>query len=127
MTRFELNAEVGDEPLNELFRAAWPNYDHVEFGPLLEASLLHVLAYEDDELVGFVRVVPCGLTRGFVLGPTVRPSAHGKGIGSALLDEAAQAAKQVGMKKLLVEFRSELRSFYQKSGFRHTAAGIRKL
>lgn len=127
MIRYEVNGPADETGLNDLFEAAWPRYKRLEFAPLLEASLLYVIAYGDDDLVGFVRVVPCGLTRGFVLGPTVHPSMQGQGIGTALLDEAAEAAKADGMKMLIVEFRSDQREFYQKAGFRHAASGIRTL
>ena len=125
--RYVLNGPVEDEPLNALFDEAWPSHPPTDFSPLLEDSLLHVLAYEEDALVGFVRLVRCGIGGGFVLGPTVHPSVQGQGVGLALLDEVATAGKDIGLSKLHVEFASGLRSFYARAGFRHTAAGVRRL
>ena len=127
MVRYEVNGRVGDGPLNELFGEAWPNYTWTDFTPLIESSLVHVLAYGEDALVGFVRVAACGLDRGFVFGPTVRPEFQRQGVGTALLNQAASAAQDRGVKTLHVEFASQLRGFYARAGFRHTAAGIRRL
>ena len=127
MVRYVLNGPVESEPLNELFDDAWPSHAQTDFGPLLDASLLYVLAYDSDTLVGFVRLVGCGAERGFVLGPTVHPSVQGQGVGLALLDQTASAAKEAGLKRLHVEFASGLRGFYARAGFRHAAAGVRRL
>lgn len=127
MVRYVLNASEDDQSLNALFDEAWPAHRQTEFGPLLEASLLHVLAYRSDEVIGFVRVIGCGGDRGFVVGPTVRPDSQGQGVGTALLNEAASAAQEAGVKTLHVEFISQLRQFYSRSGFKHTAAGVRRL
>lgn len=127
MVRYVLNGPTDDEALNELFDDAWPNHQRLDFAPLLEASLVYVLAYDEDTLVGFIRVVACGTKRGFVLGPTVRTSAHRQGIGTALLNHAADAAKEAGVKSLHVDFASHLRPFYAGAGFKHTASGVRRL
>ena len=92
MVRYVVNAPADDEELNALFAAAWRNHQATDFGPVLEASLLYVLAYRSDALVGFIRVLQCGRTRGFVIGPTVHPDVQRQGVGTALLNEAASAA-----------------------------------
>jgi len=127
MIRHVLNGPNDDAALNELFAAAWPNHTAIDMGALLEESLFQVMSYDSDALVGFVRVVPCGSRRGFVLGPTVHPDWQGRGIGKALLNEVASAAEGSGLNSLHVEFASNQRSFYASAGFRHTAAGVRKL
>jgi len=127
MIRYVVNAPEDSEPLNALFDKAWPNHQSTEFGPILDASLLHVVAYESDAVVGFLRVIGCGGDRGFIVGPTVHPESQRRGVGTALLEEAATAAQERGVASLHVEFASELRSFYAKAGFRHTAAGVRRL
>lgn len=127
MVRYLVDAPVDDAALNDLFDDAWPSHRRLDFAPLLAESLVHVVALEEDRLVGFVRVVPCGLGRGFVLGPTVRTSAQGRGVGTSLLNEAASAAREAGVTTLHVEFASQLRAFYAGAGFQHTAAGVRRL
>jgi len=127
MVRYVLNTPTDDDTLNELFDDAWPSHERLEFAPMLEASLVYVLAYDEDTLVGFIRVVACGTRRGFVLGPTVRTSAHHRGIGTALLNQAAEAAEKAGVKSLHVDFASHLRPFYAGAGFKHTASGVRRL
>ena len=125
--RYLLNGPIEDGPLNSLFDDAWPNHPQTDFTSLAEDSLLHVLAYDDETLVGFVRLVQCGRNQGFVFGPTVHPSAQGQGVGLQLLDEVAAGAKELGLTRLHVEFASGLRGFYARAGFRHTAAGVRRL
>ena len=127
MVRYLVNAPVDDDALNDLFGEAWPDHRRLEFSPLVAASLLHVVAYDTDELVGFVRVVGCGGDRGFILGPTVRPTLQRQGVGTGLLNEAASAAQEAGVRTLHVEFASGLRAFYSRAGFTHTAAGVRRL
>ena len=127
MVRYVVNGPVDEQELDLLFSAVWPNYTSKDLGDMLDVSLIHVLAYSDEALVGFLRVLECGRTRGFVIGPTVHPDAGGKGVGTALLNEASDAAKEKGLKQLHVEFPSEMRGFYGRAGFRHTAAGLRRL
>jgi ribosomal protein S18 acetylase RimI-like enzyme len=127
VVRYVLNGESDDESLNALFEEAWPHHTSTEFAPLLAASLVYVIAYRDEALVGFVRVVACGPDRAFVFGPTVRPDCQHQGIGTALLNEAADAAEQHGVRMLHVEFNPQHREFFAKAGFKHTAAGIRRL
>jgi len=127
MVQYLVNAPVHDDALNELFSDAWPDHKHLEFGPLLEASLLYVVAYQSDALVGFVRVVSCGRDHGIVFGPTVRPVAQRQRVGTSLLNEAASAAHESGVRTLHVEFAASLRPLYAGAGFQHTAAGVRRL
>ena len=127
MVRYVLNGPIDGGQLNALFDEAWPRHERTDLGSLLESSLLHVLAYRSDTLVGFVRVEGCGGVRGFVMGPTVHPDFRRQGIGTALLNEAAAAAQECGLKTLHVEFAPGLRGLYTRAGFRHTAAGVRRL
>jgi GNAT superfamily N-acetyltransferase len=127
MVNYVVNSPVDEQRLTDLFKAVWPSFKSADVGRLLEASLVHVEAYDDEALVGFVRVLPCGQSRGFVVGPSVHPDAQGKGVGLGLLDEAATQAKDKGVKALHVEFASNQRGFYARAGYRHTAAGVRKL
>ena len=127
MVRYVLNAPADNEQLNALFGDAWPNHKWTDFGPVLDSSLIHVTAYDSDKAVGFIRVSGCGTVRGFVFGPTVHPDLHRQGVGTALLNEASSAAQEHGVKTLHVEFAPRLREFYARSGFEHTAAGVRHL
>ena len=127
MISYVVDGPVSEAELDQLFSAAWPAYVSRDTGPLVEASLYYVIAEREGELVGFLRVLECGSVRGFVLGPTVHPGAQGQGVGLALLEAAAKEGKERGLKQLHVEFASNLRSFYTRAGFRHTAAGVKRL
>jgi|AP95_1055475.scaffolds.fasta_scaffold10485_6 predicted N-acetyltransferase YhbS len=127
MIEYVLNGPADNEELNALFGDAWPNHRWTDFGPILESSLIHVLAYESDKAVGFIRVSGCGSVRGFVFGPTVHPDVQRQGVGTALLNEASSAAKEQGVKTLHVEIAPGLRGFYSRAGFEPTAAAVRHL
>ena len=127
MIRYEVNGVIDEEQLNALFGDAWPRHRRTHFAPILDSSLLYVMAYSEERLVGFARVEGCGGVRGFVVGPTVHPDFHRQGIGTALLNEAAEAGQERGLRTLHVEFASELRPLYAAAGFQHTAAGVRRL
>jgi GNAT superfamily N-acetyltransferase len=127
MIRYAVNGPASQDELNALFDAAWDRTGETNFDELLERSFIHVEAYAEAQLVGFVRVVRCGTTRGFVLGPTVHPDFQKQGVGRGLLDAAAAAAKEDGVKSLHVEFPSRLRIFYGRADFMPTAAGVRQL
>jgi predicted N-acetyltransferase YhbS len=122
-----LNAPIDNDVLNTLFHQAWPHHETTDFTKLASASLFHFIAFADERAIGFVRVIGCGNLRGFLLGPTVHPDYQRQGVGTALLNESADAAKARGVETLHVEFAPGHRRFYAQAGFRHTAAGIRKL
>lgn len=120
-----LSPAISNGALNQLFAAAWENHQPRDFGSVLARSLAYVCAYEGDVLVGFVNVAWDGGLHAFILDTTVRASHQRRGIGSALVAAAADAAKARGREWLHVDFESHLLPFYQSCGFVPTeAAGI---
>jgi len=83
-----------------------------------------VCAYEGTALVGFVNVAWDGGAHAFILDTTVRTSHQRRGIGTALIAAAADAAKARGVEWLHVDFEDELLPFYQRCGFRSTHSGL---
>jgi predicted N-acetyltransferase YhbS len=70
-----------------------------------EAEMLAYVARVGSLLVGSVQLTPVmiGEARAFVLGPlTVEPAFEGRGIGAALLERAAQAARAVRAAAILL-------------------------
>jgi GNAT superfamily N-acetyltransferase len=118
---------VTNEALNALFGAAWPEHRTSDFTMVLSRSLCHICAYQGIQLVGFVNVAWDGGIHAFILDTTVHPAVQRRGIGVALVRQAAEAACQHGIEWLHVDFEPHLEHFYQKCGFQHTAAGLMKL
>ena len=93
----------------------------------MSQSLTFVCAYQANELVGFVNLAWDGGIHAFILDTTVHPNTRRKGIGVELVKQAAEIAKNTGIKWLHVDFEPHLGEFYQKCGFHHTEAGLMAL
>jgi GNAT superfamily N-acetyltransferase len=121
---FDVRPRLGDEELNALFSASWP--DHVEstFAPVLERSLTWIAARRGGRLVGFVNVATDGRVHAFVLDTTVHPDERRRGIGRRLVLHAAEQARAAGAQWLHVDYEPQLDGFYRGCGFRPTAAGL---
>jgi GNAT superfamily N-acetyltransferase len=111
----ELHAEGFEHPLE---RTDWQTR-------LQRHSLGWVCAWQDDHLIGFVNVAWDGGSHAFVLDTVVAGRCRSRGVGSALVQAAAEGARAAGCEWLHVDFEEHLRSFYvDVCGFRETAAGL---
>ena len=125
--RLQVRPPLGDDELNALFAASWPDHRRTAFGPRLARSLLWVAAFRGDGLVGYVNVVGDGGVHAFVLDTTVHPSVRRRGVGVSLVRRAADEARGSGARWLHVDHEEHLTDFYARCGFRPTAAGVRRL
>lgn len=116
--------ELGDEELNELFAASWPDHEMRPSAPVFAQSLLWVGARVDGRLVGFVNVAGDGGVHAFILDTTVHPQARRNGLGVELVKAAALEARERGARWLHVDYESHLAGFYAQCGFHPTAAGL---
>lgn len=119
-----ISPPVTDEALNQLFAASWPDHLMRPFAPVLERSLAYICAYRDDSLVGFVNVAWDGGVHAFMLDVTVHPSERRRGLGVKLARQAASACRVRGIEWVHVDYEARLRPFYERCGFRPTAAGL---
>jgi ribosomal protein S18 acetylase RimI-like enzyme len=118
---------VSGAALNTLFRAAWPDHKDRDFDALLGHSLIWIAAHCGQSLVGFVNLAWDGGSHGFILDPTVAPELWRRGIGSALLGHAVEAARDRKLEWLHVDYESSLKGFYRKAGFASSEAGVLRL
>jgi len=125
--RYVQNPELTNDTLNELFARAWPDHVPGDYMPVLARSLAYVGAYRGSELIGWVNVATDGGEHAFLLDPTVDVAYRRRGIGTALVRQAVNAAAAHGCKWLHVDFEPELEGFYRNAGFRPTAAGLIRL
>lgn len=121
------NTHVTSEDINNLRAAAWEGPQTGSWDSVFAHSLGWVCATDGERLVGFVNVAWDGGAHAFLLDTTVHPAYQRRGIGSALVREAAQLARERGAEWLHVDFEDELEPFYNSCGFRHTAAGLLNL
>ena len=104
----QLYAEVG-----------WTAY--TENMPVLEQgyknSLLVLAAYENDKLLGIIRVVGDGFTIVFIQDILVFPGEQRKGVGTALLKAVLDRYSDVRQIELTTDNTPSTVAFYKSSGF----------
>jgi len=107
--------------------ASWGRPTEADFGNIWSRSLAHLCAFCGDELVGYVNVAWHGGAHGSVFDTTVHPDLQRRGVGVALIKEAARVARQHGAEWLHVDFEPRLSGFYSACGFSPTSAGLTRL
>ena len=80
-------------------------------------SLLVLAAYENDELLGIIRVVGDGFTIVFIQDILVFPSAQRKGVGTALLKAVLERYPDVRQIELTTDNTPKTVDFYKSLGF----------
>jgi GNAT superfamily N-acetyltransferase len=116
-----------NEELARLWRSAWGASVDRDFVAILERSLTHIGAFEDDRLVGFVNVAWDGGIHAFLLDTCVEPAMRRRGIATRLVEMAIETARARGAEWLHVDFEPHLTSFYRACGFKPTEAGLVRL
>ena len=82
-----------------------------------ENSLLVLGAFENNELIGIIRVVGDGFTIVFVQDILIFPNQQRKGVGSALLQEILDRYKNVRQIELATDNNPQTIAFYKSMGF----------
>ena len=125
---YRVNPSITNAALDQLYTVAWPNHQPpYDFQPELARSLAFVGAYNNDTLIGFVRLAWDGSVHTFLLEPTVHPDFRRRGIGRALVERASAVARERGMEWVHVDYAPHLRRFYAACGFMPTDAGLIRL
>jgi GNAT superfamily N-acetyltransferase len=94
-------------------------------GQVSRHSLGWVCAVEGGELVGFINVPWDGGVHAFIIYTLVAAGARHRGVGTRLVEVAAENARAAGCEWLHVDFEDGLRPFYFGScGFTPTNAGL---
>lgn len=82
-----------------------------------ENSLLVLGAFENNELIGIIRVVGDGFTIVFVQDILIFPNQQRKGVGSALLQAILDRYKNVRQIELATDNNPQTIAFYKSMGF----------
>lgn len=117
---FKEQKNIDEQNLRALYEdAEW--YAYTKDIPLLqqalEASLYVLSAWQDEQLIGLVRVVGDGLTIVYIQDMLVLKSHQNKKIGTMLMQQVLAKYENVRQKVLLTEEEPDVRHFYEKSGF----------
>lgn len=99
--------------------AGWINYtnDLPKLIKAIEASLTVISAWDNEKLVGLIRVIGDGITVIYIQDILVLDTYKRKGIGSKLLMCILEKYENVRQKILLTEDSEETRCFYEANGF----------
>lgn len=97
----------------------WMNY--VKNPKMLKESYNHSLkilgAYDNDKLIGIIRVVGDGFSIVYIQDIIVLPEYHRRGIGTALLTQILDDYQNVYQKVLLTDNTERTIQFYKSIGF----------
>ena len=94
MIRYETSSRVSNVELNDLFKSAWSDHSPLDYGDQLTASSIWVCAFDQEKLIGFVKVLSDGGKHGFVLDITTHSDYQRQGIGSELLKQITSESKK---------------------------------
>jgi len=125
--RYEVSPPVSADDIDALFQASWDDHVPRDFAGILARSIAYICAYRGDTLIGFVHAAWDGGVHAFVLDVTVTPEERHRGIGLELVWLLVVACRERGIVWMHVDFEAPLAPFYERAGFRRTAAGIMRL
>ncbi len=125
--RYAVSPAVSEATLAALFQASWEVPVPRDFSGVLARSIAYICAYRGDTLVGFVDAAWDGGIHAFVLDVTVTPEERHRGIGLELVWLLVLACRERGIIWIHVDYEPQLAPFYERAGFRRTAAGIMRL
>jgi predicted GNAT family N-acyltransferase len=83
-----------------------------------EKSNLHIVAYEDERMLGCCMLIEEDPQTVRLRQMAVRNDLQGKGIGKALMQFAENLARDRGYKRITMHARKDASGFYEKMGYR---------
>lgn len=124
--KYTKSKNISGEQLEKLYNdVGWTAYtnDMKVLEQAVEQSLDVIAAWDDEELVGFIRVVGDGLTIIYIQDILVLNAYQNKGIATELIQQVLKIYKSVRQKVLLTEEAADVRRFYEKNGFQSCDQG----
>ena len=108
-----------EEILNLYASVGWTNYtDNPEMLKNAYANSLKILgAYENEKLIGIIRVVGDGYSIIYIQDILIYPEYQHKGVGTALMKTVLEMYQQVYQKTLLTDNTEKTIRFYKSTGF----------
>lgn len=121
MIRYACNPQLDYAAVLDLYASVgWSNYTNrpQQLEQAFHQSLFVMAAYDDEELVGLIRVVGDGVTIVFIQDLLVYLKYQRQGIGRSLLQQTLERFKDVYQIQLATEQSDKNLTFYQELGFR---------
>ena len=117
---------INKEQLERLYNdVEW--YAYTEDLEVLEQAINQSLdvisAWNQDELIGLIRIVGDGLTIIYIQDILVLNAYQNQGIATKLVQKTLKQYKKVRQKVLLTEEATDVRHFYEKNGFQSCDKG----
>lgn len=120
MINYKENVQVEKEDLEKLYSSVgWIAYTNNldVLDKAMNNSLNVITAWDNEKLVGLIRVVGDNHTIIYIQDILVNPSYQNKKIGTRLMSKTLVKYKNVRQKTLLTEDSPDIRHFYEKFGF----------
>lgn len=121
MVYYKTTSLIPVEQLIDLYASVgWSNYTNrpQQLEQAFHQSFFVMAAYDEDRLVGLIRVVGDGLTIVFIQDLLVYPHYQRQGIGRSLLQKTLERFKDVYQIQLATEQTDKNLAFYRELGFR---------
>ncbi|BBN98069.1 GNAT family N-acetyltransferase [Sporolactobacillus terrae] len=112
-TGWNADLTYGKEQLNQAIRNSWYTLS----------------VYEDEQLIGFGRIISDGVCQAFLCDLIVLPEQRNNGIGSELVERLLAHCKAQGMRWVQLSCAKGKQTFYERFGFRarpHDAPGMQR-
>lgn len=123
---YDNNKKISKEQLGELYNnVGWYAYtDDLEvLQKALEQSLEVISVWNDEALVGLIRIVGDGLTIIYIQDILILKSYQNRGIATQLLQQVLNKYTNVRQKVLMTDEAPDVRHFYEKNGFQSCDKG----
>ena len=123
---FKNNKNIDVKQLERLYNdVEWYAYtqDLPTLKLAIEQSLEVITVWDDEELVGLIRVVGDGLTIIYIQDILVLNSYQNQGIATQLMEQVLKKYKNARQKVLMTEDAPDVRHFYEKNGFQSCDKG----
>ncbi|WP_203333547.1 GNAT family N-acetyltransferase [Planococcus beigongshangi] len=123
---FKEDKRIDKNTLKSLYEdVEWYAYtkDMDQLAEALAGSLYVLSAWDQEELIGLVRVVGDGLTIIYIQDILVLNNRQNQGIASELMRRVLEKFHSVRQKVLLTEEAADVRHFYEKHGFQSCDQG----
>ena len=114
---YKLNDKVPVKALADLRESVGWNRMEREYQNPSMTSYCHIVAYDDEKLVGYIDCVSNGVTDAYIQDLMVCPDYQGKGIGTELMNEMIAYLKEKRIYMISVVYEERLKPFYQRFGF----------
>ena len=127
MVDYSFDRQIEPEQLQGLLRqTSWANQRSIEgIQKMLKGTPLTLGAWEDDRLVGFVRVMTDGIYRALIDDVVVEESKRGTGIGSELMRRAIERLAEV--EEVFLRCGEHVVPFYERHRFERSNGVIMDL